>query len=49
LLQEGFLVGGQAVDAGRQHAVHGGGEMECARRLLQPVLATLAAEHALFR
>ena len=32
-----------------QHAVHGGGEMECARRLLQPVLATLAAEHTLFR
>ena len=37
LLQEGFLFGGQAVDAGRQHALHGGGDMQLGRRFLQPV------------
>ena len=27
LLQQGFLVGGQAVDAGGQHPLHGGGNL----------------------
>ena len=49
LVQEGFLIGCQSVDAGCQHPLHGGGDMECARRSLQSVLAALAAEHALFR
>ena len=37
-----FSSGGQAVDAGGQHALHGGGDMQLGRRLLQPVAATFA-------
>src|SRR5262245_13989107 len=48
LLHEGFLFTRQSVDAGRQYPLHGGGDMEGARCVLQSVLAALAAEHALF-
>ena len=49
LLQQGFLVWGEAVNAGGQDALHGGGNMQ--RRsacCVQPIAATLAAEHAFF-
>jgi hypothetical protein len=49
LLQESFLIGGQAVDASSQHALDRGGNMQLGGDFLQPVLAAVAAEHPLLR
>src|SRR5262245_33554658 len=48
LVQEGFFLGGQAVDAGRQHPLHGGGQLQGSRRVgRDPSYTRLADQYSL--